>query len=95
LRAAARQRASHARLQRRKRRLVPLIEKDRDGDLETAAPSAIPGATVKSRSLARRHSRGKTPFFSNAVLPAPASPHSTVRGDRRNSLRKARRLGFA
>jgi len=32
------------------------------------------GATVKSRSLARRRSRGKTPFFSNAVLPAPASP---------------------
>jgi len=43
------------------------------------------GATVKSRSLARRRSRGKTPFFSNAVLPAPASPYSTVRRDWRNS----------
>jgi len=37
------------------------------------------------RSSARSRSNGKTPVFSNVVLPAPSAPYSTVRRERRRT----------
>ena len=61
-------------------RSIALFSDWRSGDGAIA-----PVWSCARRSSARPRSNGKTPVFSNVVLPAPSAPYSTVRRERRKT----------